>query len=392
MGWLISLLCISFCGNSFADTPDSIATQLQSQRQAFAQDEKIDLEALSREIQATVKESEALDQAGNDTGAISRLRVLEKYAPLPQFPSYDVQMECAKLYAKLAKQDDAEACRQRAVALADILKERTGSGATPDDPVRVITINEVTEWLRSQSLRITGLQTYPYHNENLQVVSYTGPSTVGKSPVAYFLLNSRIVTSLNKKAGIYDPLPVSAKDGKYYAALQQAHEARVRFLNDKSFNYGELAYLCTNSERDALQLAQQGDINGALAKIREVEKIRPIQDIPITDFIAAYSFLLGKSGDVETQMKMRLYLFGINQDIAHSGNGLSQDTAVHIVATSEEYAWVRAKNLRVTRQQLVQNGESRYDLLDAVDASGHSQTFYFEVTQVFNREIPVAAQ
>ncbi|WP_176060523.1 MULTISPECIES: DUF4919 domain-containing protein [Burkholderiaceae] len=365
---------------------------MQSQRQAFAQDEKIDLEALSREIQATVKESEALDQAGNDTGAISRLRVLEKYAPLPQFPSYDVQMECAKLYAKLAKQDDAEACRQRAVALADILKERTGSGATPDDPVRVITINEVTEWLRSQSLRITGLQTYPYHNENLQVVSYTGPSTVGKSPVAYFLLNSRIVTSLNKKAGIYDPLPVSAKDGKYYAALQQAHEARVRFLNDKSFNYGELAYLCTNSERDALQLAQQGDINGALAKIREVEKIRPIQDIPITDFIAAYSFLLGKSGDVETQMKMRLYLFGINQDIAHSGNGLSQDTAVHIVATSEEYAWVRAKNLRVTRQQLVQNGESRYDLLDAVDASGHSQTFYFEVTQVFNREIPVAAQ
>ncbi|WP_233830485.1 DUF4919 domain-containing protein [Paraburkholderia sp. ZP32-5] len=387
--WLVSLLFIVFSANSIAATAATLIDQLQAQRQAFSQDNKIDLQQLSREIQATVKDADVLDRTHNDQQAINVLLGLQKYAPLAQFPSYDVQMQCANLYARLQRNSDAQACRERAAALAEILRTRSGSGATPDDPVRVITINEIGEWARSQSAKMSDVRAYA----NLQAVTYSSPTTDGQSKVAYFLFDPRLQASISsKKIDIFDPLPVGPADGKYQLALNQAREARIQFLNDKSFNYPELIQLSDQSQREAMQLAQQGDIQGALAKIREVEKIRPIQQIPVFNLISNYSFLLGKSGDLDAQSKMRLFLFGITQDIAHSGNGLTQESAVHVVAISEEYTWLHEKNLRVTKQHLLMDGNSRYDAMDTVDANGNLKTYYFDVSQVFTRESPVPAQ
>lgn len=393
VGWLISLFCIVFSANSFAETLDATIGQLQSQRQAFAQDNKIDLQQLSREIQATVKESNTLDFADNDAEAIKRLLVLQKYAPLAEFPSYDVQMLCAKIYTKLGNGNDADACRERAAALTEILQKRSGSGATPDDPVQVVTISEIGEWIGSISAKVSDIKAYPYHNVDLQAITYSGPTTGGKAALVYFSLTPRLVELMkNAKTDIFAPLPVSPADGKYQAALDQARGERIRFLNDTSFNYPELIQFYTNAEREAMRLEQQGDINGALSKIREIEKIRPIREIPTFDLISNYSFLLGKSGDINGQINMRLYLFGITQDIAHSGNGLTPDTAVHVIAVSEEYAWLHEKNLRVTRQSLIKIGNHRYDAMDATDGSGNSKTVYFDVSQVYIRASPVPVQ
>ncbi len=330
----------------------------------------------------------ALDQAGNDAEAINKLLSLQKYAPLEQLPDHDVQMLCARFYTKLGNTHEAEGCRERAAAMTEILQKRSGSGTTVDDPVRVVTIGEIGEWVRLQSATITDVQGLSYHGANLQKVTYSSPAIEGK-PVAYFLINPRVLASVNRaRPGVFDPQPVSASDGKYFVALKQAHEQRTRFLADRSFNYPELIQLCRESMKQAAQLAQQGDINGALSRMKDVEKIRPIREIPIFNFISVYSALLGKAGDVEAQADMRIYLFGIAQDIAHSGDGLSPDSAVHVVAIEEEYAWVADKKLRVTKQGLIRQGDLRYDALETTDANGKAQTFYFEVSQVFERGSP----
>ncbi|PCE25442.1 hypothetical protein BWP39_13015 [Paraburkholderia acidicola] len=387
--WLICLISAAFSGHLFAQTSTSVVEQLQLQRQKFSQDEKVDLQQLSHDIQAAVKDSDALDRAGKDTEAINRLSDLEKYAPLGQFPDYNVQALCSNIYGKLNKQDQSRDCRERAHAMAEILEKRSGSGTTPDDPVRVIRIDEITQWINLRSAMPTDVKGIRYHDTELQKVTYSIRAADGQPAVSYFLINPRVFASTNRTgSSAFDPLPVKASDGKYFVALQQAHEQRVKFLSDRSFNYLELMQLCRDSEKQAIQLAQQGDINGALSKIREVEKIRPIREIPLFSLISNYSMLLGKAGDVDAQADMRLYLFGITQDIARSGDGLSPETAIHVIATDEEYSWLHAKKLRLTRQTLMPQGTSQYDALDTVDASGKTQTFYFDVGQIVDRGNP----
>lgn len=389
-GWLVGLFFIAVSVNGLAATPTSTIEQLESTRQVLAQDSHIDLRLLSTDIQAAVRDSNALDQTGNDDNAIARLKVLDKYAPLAAFPSFDVQVQCDRLYTKLSLPSDAAACRDRATAMEEILQKRSGSGATFDDPVRVITINEIAEWARSQAAKISDVRTYPYHGEELQAIVYTSPSTAGKSVIAYFQYTPRLRAALNNASSdVFTPLPVSASDGKYQTALTQAREERVKFLNDLSFNYPELIQLCNDKIREALQLAQQGDFNGALSKLREVERVRPIQNIPIYGFIESYSFLLGKSGNLDAQQTARLYLFGIAQDIAHSGDGLTPGSAVHVVAISEESAWLRAKKKRLSRQSSISKGDHRFDVIDAIGEDGNTQTYYFEASQVFARESQV---
>ncbi|WGS53101.1 DUF4919 domain-containing protein [Paraburkholderia sp. D15] len=334
-----------------------------------------------------VRDANAADQAGNEADALAHLQTLQKYAPLTQFPSFDVQLLCKRIYKKLSKPDDASGCDERAAAMANILQKQSGSGATPDDPVRVITVAELTDWVDSQSGHLSGARGYPYHGEDLQAVTYTSTATAGQAVVVYFRLTPRFVASLNKTAhDIFAPLPVSPKDGQYQTALTHAHEERVKFLNDQSFNYPELIQLCNESNRDAMALAQRGDFNAALSKLREIERVRPLQQIPIFSVISNYSFLLGKTGNVEAQIDARLFLFGITQDIAHSGDGSTPESAIHIVATSEEFSWLAAKQMRFTRQRLVQKGDQRYDIIDATDQDGNAHSYYFNVSQLFIRE------
>ncbi|RXV73474.1 DUF4919 domain-containing protein [Burkholderia stabilis] len=375
-----------FSINALSQTSISVVDQLLSQRQKFAHDDKIDLQQLSRDIEGTAKEANELDRAGKGGDALRRLSELTKYAPLDEFPDYDVQAVCSNIYGHFNRplSDD---CRARAHAMADILKNRIGSGSSPDDPVRVITIAEVHEWMNLHSANISNIQAYQYRDVPLQKVTYSGQSTGGQSAIAYFEINSRAFASITRSApNVFDPLPL---DGKYATAYQQAHEKRIRFLADHSFNYPELIHLCRDLGKQAMQLAQQGDYNGALSKIKEVEKVRPIHDIPIFSIISNYSYLLGKTGNAEAQSEIRLYLFGITQDIAHSGDGLSPETAIHVADDGEEYTWLMSRKLRLTKQALIMKGNSRYDALDTTDLNGNSRTYYFDVTQIFDRQIEI---
>ncbi|AOJ41974.1 hypothetical protein WJ23_29125 [Burkholderia lata] len=83
---------------------------------------------------------------------------------------------------------------------------------------------------------------------------------------------------------------------------------------------------------------------------------------------------------------------GMTPDIARSGDGLTPETAVHVVAVNEAYSWLAVKQLRVTGQTLIRKGDRRYDEMAATDASGQSRHDYFDVTPFFERYLPMANQ
>lgn len=388
---LIFLLCGFVATTAIAQETASPVEQMQTARQALANNPQINLQQFSRETLAIATAANALDRSGNDPAALTKLLELQKYAPLAQYPDYETQIVCANVYQKLGRASEAAACRQRVDALAEILLKRSGSGDTPDDPVRVVRIGEMGLWVRLHSGTVSNVSTVDYRGATLQKVSYVA-SAGGSPAVVYFATNPREAEEVKQaNQDIFKPLPVAPEQGQYGAALKDAHERRIQFLNDTSFNYLELIQTVLDDQKQAMLLAHQGDVTAALAKIREIEKIRPIRDIPIFSLISNYSFLLGKAGDTQAQNEMRLYLFGIAQDIAHSGDGLTPDTAVHVVAINEELSWLFVKKLRSGRQSLQNGPERSIDAIDTVDANGQSRTYYFDVTALYKRYRPVVA-
>jgi hypothetical protein len=400
--WLAGLLLASLTVSLTARADTTAATnandispatfeQLQAARQHFGDGTQVDPQQLAKDVNAAIADAVALARVGNNVGAIGRLEQLKPYAPLDQFPDIDVQTLCGAFYAKLQQTDQANACRDRAHVLAEILNNRSGSGATPDDPVRIEIVREINEWVRLQGGTVKGVEPLQSRGTELQKVSFSTKGTDTTS-VAYFLIDPRVMVATMSKRSVFDPMPLSASDGRYATALQQAHDLRVQFLADRSFDYPALMLLCHETEKQAMKLAQQGDFNGALARMREIEKVRPIRQIPIFGVVSIYSYLLGKTGNTGEQSEMRMLLFGIMQDIAHSGDGLGMGTAMHVVSDDEEYSWLADKHLRVTKQSLLEDGAKRYDELTTVDADGHVRSYYFEVTQAFQRTTPVAVQ
>ena len=71
----------------------------------------------------------------------------------------------------------------------------------------------------------------------------------------------------------------------------------------------------------AIALDREGKSAGALGALTDLERIRPIDDIPISGLICVDSAVNGKTGNTRKQLALRGLLFGISQAIAHSGDG-----------------------------------------------------------------------
>jgi hypothetical protein len=244
------------------------------------------------------------------------------------------------------------------------------------------------EWMRLQLAKASSVQAYAFNGVELQKVTYSDPLTKGQSAVVYFAPDPRVAAQMRSQTppDIFAPLPIASMQPLQQQAIEQAHDKRMQFLADKSFNYPALLQLSKTSLKQATLLESQGDYAGALAELKNIQRLRPIEDTPLVDVIGTYSALLGKTGNADAQAKMRLYLFGILQDIAHSGDGLSQQTAIHVIAVAEEYSWLRQKGLHMDKQSLINAGSSVYDALQTSDAQGHSKTYYFDVTGFYQRE------
>lgn len=183
---------------------------------------------------------------------------------------------------------------------------------------------------------------------------------------------------------LYDPIPLAHMSPAQLEYLTQAKKKRERFLSD-TFPYLELVGKSREVIGKAIALDRQGKANEAFAALAEIEAIRPIEDIPLVDLIFVYSALNGKTGNAQKQLALRGLMFGIIQAIAHSGDGLSPETAVHVIAISEEYDWLIDKKLTRVKQRLLERGSEKFDVLTAKDASGVENDFYFNITRMFGK-------
>jgi hypothetical protein len=165
---------------------------------------------------------------------------------------------------------------------------------------------------------------------------------------------------------LFRPIPLSELNAEHRAALEQARASRERFLTDRHFPYLELQAKIRTALQEAKRMMATEPAQ-AMAALREIETLRPIEDIPSPELLTMYSYLTGRTGNPAKQAALREKLFGIQQAIAHSGDALAADTAIPVLFISEEYEWLR--DMRVTRvkQEVVDTANAKFDVITARD-------------------------
>jgi hypothetical protein len=356
-------------------------------RQALLADSKVDLLRMSQSIRQAISLAEQLEQR-NPRLAFAPLRALEVFCPLLEFPSYAVHTTAARLYLKFPEPDPAAAAahQDRAEAMREVLERHLGSGSTPDHALRLIMPNDMVEWARLQQLAITDVKEMPYQGKDLQIAQVTGPKTGNKPTQVFFEVQQG--AQFKATASLFSPIPVSEMSAEHRNLLKVGQEKRKRFLDDKTFPYLDLRGRIGDTMREAAELDRQGKPHEALTRLKSLESIRPVEDIPTTDLISVYSALHGKIGDTRKQQELRGLLFGINQAIAHSGNALTMETAIEVILISEEYTWLSDKKLTRTRQRVQDSNGKKYDVLTAKDSAGQERDYFFDITAMY----PKAAQ
>lgn len=187
------------------------------------------------------------------------------------------------------------------------------------------------------------------------------------------------------KPSLFKPIPLTEMEADQFVAYGAMVEKRKKFLSEPNLPYLKLAATITESMKAATSLIAKGDAEQAMAALQPIAAIRPIEDIPTPELISLYSFILGKLGQTDQQRSMRFFLFGINQAIAQSGDGFSPKSAVPVIFVSEEYAWLKDKDLTLVKQTIEQDEAHAYDVMTARDQTGMERDYYFEITPLYKR-------
>jgi hypothetical protein len=362
---------------------ESLITAFLAKRQALAEGNQVDVSAMSKAIRAAIAEGERLEREGKYGQAIERLFELQKFAPLPELPSFDVHMLLSWLYMKTNDTKQAAEHKARAEAMREILRNRLGNGKSPESPIQAIMPSDIAEWARMQLAGISDVKSYPFKGRELFAVTYSGSVTTNKPALAYFEIDPRVQAKANLQQSLYAPIPLESMKPEHRAMFEKAKSKREGFLNDAQFPYLELIEKVKTSIAKAAQLDSQGKTEEAMVVLKEVESIRPIEDVPLPQLISTYSFLNGRLGNTQKQIELRGLLFGINQVIAHSGDGLSPQTAVHVIAIDEEYAWLKDKRLVRRLQKVLDTSTGRFDVITAKDSAGAEADYYFNITRMY---------
>lgn len=369
-------------GGARADDATSEVQAALARRSALAQGGSVNLREMSAAIRAAVTEAERLERVGNYPAALEHLRSLETYGTLADLPSLEVQTLAAWLLMKQGDPTTAALHRARADALRQVLTRQVGAG-TPEDPLKLVLASEIGEWARASLVRLTEVKEQPQPGREMVVASYVGPTTHFQPKTLYAEMAPQRPAPVVDN--VFTPVPPDRQDDRYLALLHDAQARRQRFLEDHGFSFLALQAGLQAAMTDALALAQAGKADDALERLRKLEKIRPLEEIPTPELIALYSMLCGKADEPETQARLRGLLFGINQAIGHSGDGAGTDTAVQVILVAEEYHWLRERRLKAGRQRLLQTPAGTFDVITARDAVGIEREYYFNVTGLFAR-------
>ncbi|WP_208510788.1 hypothetical protein [Variovorax paradoxus] len=357
---------------------------LKARREALFDARGIDLPALSDDLRTAVAEAERLSIAGDFRGSLDRLSTLRKYMPLEELPSFSVQALLNWNYQKLGDAELAQKHRLLAQALRTLLAEGIGKGDSADDPIRVVLNNEMVDWLKSRQLRFEGVRTLSRDGQNLALVSYREPTPGAPARQLFAQLDARTQAQEARRADVFTAVPAASLTPAQSASIALARQQRERFLGDATLPYLRLRSDVPKLVKAARALDAQGRSREALATLRELEAIRPIEDIPTPSLLRTYAILLGRTGEVAKLREINALLFGVEQVIAGSGDGKAPASAIHVLFIEEEYEWLAAKRLKPVRQSL-RNADpaATYDVFTTEDERGGRGEVFFDITRLF---------
>lgn len=374
---LLMLLGWAFPAWSQTADPELVSAFL-ARREALLRNNSIDLSDMSTAIRAAVTEAEKVVDA-SPQAALNHLAPLSRFGEVSELPSFDVHMLHSFAFMKLGNKEAAAAHQARANAVREILHTRIGSGRSPEDPLQAIMVNEVAEWARSQLSKIDDIRQIAQQSRPIYAATCSGPACPGGG--VYFTLPPRKSAATER---VFDPLPLAGMPPEQLARLQTAQEKRSRFISAPDLRYLELTAAMGEAMKRAAQKMTTRQPAEAIVELRTLERFRPIEEIPTPDLIALYSAAFGQLGNTTKQQELRALLFGINQAIAHSGDGRTPETAVKVILISEEYAWMRDRGLKVVRQQAIEGPNGmKLDQLVGTDANGIESSYLFDVTPLF---------
>lgn len=362
---------------------EALVTAFLAKRQALVAESRVDMGEMSRAIRSAIADGERLERERKYASALERLRDLQRFAQLPELPSFDVHMLSSWLYMKTGDASQAALHRARADAMREVLLNRVGDGKSSETPIQAVMVSDLAEWVRMQLGGISDVKSLPYKGRELMAVTYSGPSTNNKPAVAYFEIDPRVQAKENSKLSLFSPIPLEQMKPEHRALFELAKAKRDAFLKDSKIPYLDLIGKVKTVLTRAAQLDTQGSPDQALSSLREIETIRPIEDIPLPRLIVMYSALNGKVGNAKKQNELRGLLFGINQAIAHSGDGLAPETAVHVIAIEEEYSWLSDKHLTRGTQKVVDTPLGKFDVITAKNPGGEGRDYYFNITRMY---------
>jgi len=94
---------------------------------------------------------------------------------------------------------------------------------------------------------------------------------------------------------------------------------------------------------------------------------------------AAKAWILDKMGEADSARMYRRIMDGLMESLISSGNGRSAATAMVVISTSEEYAYMNTFDLTFLHQALQQVDGKRHDLMTCRTADGDTVQLWFNV-------------
>jgi Domain of unknown function (DUF4919) len=364
-------------------TNDAMVAAMQQQREALFDARNLNVAQLSGEITSAVREAEKLEREGQYQQALDRFKVLEKFMPLLNIPSFDLHMLCGWLNMKLNNQALTQQHQLRASALRTILQSNVGKGDSLDAPARLTMVSEILDWVKANAGRISAVKQVPHLGQEVYAVTYAGLSTNNQPRQFYAVLDKRTQAALNQTIDRYQPISDDRLDERGRVLVATAIAKRNQFLDDRTFNYLELAGELREIPKAMDTLLSQNNFSDAMAKLKTLEKYRVLGEIPTPELLSTYSFLAGKLGDTTKQTELRGLIFGVQQAIARSGDGKSPQSAIHVIFITEEYDWLREKKLTRIQQRLLNADGQLFDVLRVKDTQGNEHEVYFNITRMY---------
>lgn len=354
-----------------------------SVREALFDARGIDVPQMTDDIVAAMSYAEPIGVQGKYQLALDRLLTLERYLPLQDIPSYRVHRFAAWLYHQLKQAEQSQKHSALATAYSTLLIQRIGKGDTLDDPLRTVLSIEFAEWLVIHgSPRVMSQKSALYKGQLISFMDYLDSSPGAQPKRLYSVLDARTkVLELNRSEH-FGALPPAKLNPAQRSLIELVRNKREQFFSDTTFRYGDLRIRLDAVLTEATSLEKAGKPREAIAKLREIETLRHIQDIPTPRLWELYARLAGKVGAVDQQRELKGLLFGVQQVIATSGDARSAATAIPVMFVEEEHDWLVARRLTAKRRARQTHGTEEFNVWGVEEHDGTPRDVYFNITRM----------